>query len=55
MIQGSARRIRPAVLAELGDEVDRWVTLNEPSVLAFMGYAGRRWPPGLGDPGAKPA
>ena len=32
-------------LEALGDEVDLWATLNEPSVLAFMGYAGRRWPP----------
>jgi len=30
------------------DRVKWWATLNEPSVLAFMGYAGRRWPPGRG-------
>jgi beta-glucosidase len=35
----------------LGDVVDRWATLNEPNVLAFMGYAGERWPPGLGQTG----
>ena len=31
---------------ELGDRVGLWATLNEPSVLAYMGYAGDRWPPG---------
>lgn len=31
---------------ELGPLVDLWATLNEPSVLAFMAYAGDRWPPG---------
>jgi beta-glucosidase len=33
---------------ELGEHVDLWATLNEPMVLAWMGYAGRRWPPGHG-------
>jgi beta-glucosidase len=32
----------------LGGRVRWWATLNEPQVLAFMGYAGTRWPPGLG-------
>ncbi|MGF1469404.1 MAG: glycoside hydrolase family 1 protein [Sandaracinaceae bacterium] len=32
----------------LGDRVALWVTLNEPAVLAYMGYAGKRWPPGRG-------
>lgn len=36
----------------LGDLADLWATLNEPNVLAFMAYAGHRWPPGLGDPRA---
>lgn len=36
----------------LGDVVDRWATLNEPNVLALMGYASERWPPGLGQVGA---
>ncbi|MBX3274377.1 MAG: glycoside hydrolase family 1 protein [Sandaracinaceae bacterium] len=31
---------------ELGDRVALWATLNEPSVLAWMAYAGDRWPPG---------
>jgi len=30
------------------DVVDLWATLNEPNVLAFMAYARRRWPPGVG-------
>lgn len=31
----------------IGEErVALWATLNEPSVLAYMGYAGHRWPPG---------
>jgi beta-glucosidase len=34
----------------LGALVPRWATLNEPSVLAFMGYLGTQWPPGLGRP-----
>jgi len=33
----------------LGSVVPLWTTLNEPSVLAFMGYAGTQWPPGRGD------
>lgn len=28
--------------------VNRFITLNEPSVLAYMAYAGTRWPPALG-------
>ncbi|MEM6994950.1 MAG: family 1 glycosylhydrolase [Myxococcota bacterium] len=31
------------------DVVDRWATLNEPNVLAHMGYASTRWPPGRGN------
>ncbi|UJR85884.1 glycoside hydrolase family 1 protein [Sandaracinus amylolyticus] len=34
----------------LGDLVPLWTTLNEPSVLAFMAYVGKAWPPGLGNP-----
>jgi beta-glucosidase len=33
----------------LGDHVPYWATLNEPSVLGFLGYAGREWAPGSGD------
>ena len=31
-----------------GGRVRWWATINEPSVLALMAYAGRAWPPGLG-------
>ncbi len=34
----------------LGDLVDRWITFNEPGVLALAGYGARLWPPGLGRP-----
>ncbi len=30
----------------LGDQVDLWATINEPNVLALMGYAAGQWPPG---------
>ncbi|MBX7192329.1 MAG: family 1 glycosylhydrolase [Sandaracinaceae bacterium] len=36
------------VARRLGDRIDLVATINEPSVLAFMAYAGKRWPPGLG-------
>jgi beta-glucosidase len=29
--------------SELGDAVDLWATINEPSVLMFMAYAGTEW------------
>ncbi len=31
---------------ELDDVVDMWATINEPNVLALLGYAYARWPPG---------
>jgi len=31
---------------QLGDVVDMWATINEPNVLALLGYAYGRWPPG---------
>ena len=34
----------------LGARDAHWATLNEPSVLAFMGYLGTAWPPGKGSP-----
>ena len=37
---------------ELGAEVELFCTQNEPNVLALMGYADERWPPGLGNLGA---
>lgn len=33
---------------ELGGRPHLWATLNEPSVLAYLAYAGDRWPPGRG-------
>jgi beta-glucosidase len=39
----------------LGDVVPYWTTLNEPSVLSFMAYAGRTWPPGRADVAAAAA
>jgi len=33
---------------ELGAHVERWVTINEPNVLAFMSYFGKAWPPARG-------
>jgi beta-glucosidase len=38
------------VARRLGDRVDLWITMNEPSILAYLGYAGTEWPPGLGRP-----
>ncbi|MGE0784087.1 MAG: glycoside hydrolase family 1 protein [Sandaracinaceae bacterium] len=35
---------------ELGALVHAWATLNEPSVLAYMGYSGDRWPPAKANP-----
>jgi beta-glucosidase len=35
--------------AELGADVDFWVTINEPSVYALYGYATGIWPPGVQD------
>jgi beta-glucosidase len=44
LLEGFAER----TARELGDHVSLWATINEPSVLAIMGYAGTRWPPGRG-------
>ncbi len=44
LFEGFATRAADA----LGPHVALWATLNEPSVLAYMGYAGTRWPPGRG-------
>jgi beta-glucosidase len=32
-----------------GDLVDDWITVNEPEVLGFYGYASGAWPPGVTD------
>jgi beta-glucosidase len=34
------------VVADLGDLVESWITLNEPNVYAVNGYNGGNWPPG---------
>jgi beta-glucosidase len=36
------------VVAALHDLTGQWVTINEPNVLAYSGYAGREFPPGAG-------
>jgi beta-glucosidase len=38
-----------AVFSRLGDRVGTWITLNEPQVSAFVGYAHGRHAPGLAD------
>lgn len=43
-------RFAGACVARLGAHARLWATMNEPSVLALLGYAGKRWPPGLGNP-----
>lgn len=40
------------VMNELGDGVDNWITLNEPWVVAFMGYWRGTFAPGMRDYGA---
>jgi beta-glucosidase len=40
------------VAAALGDRVERWITLNEPQVVASHGYRGGEHAPGLRDPAA---
>ena len=44
-----------AMAAELGDRVSRWITLNEPQVVANHGYREGNHAPGLRDPGAAAA
>lgn len=39
-------RLAARCAARLGLQVDLWVTINEPNVLAFAAYADGRWPPG---------
>lgn len=43
-------RFSAACAERLGPLVERWATLNEPSLVALLGYAERLWPPGLADP-----
>lgn len=37
------------VVGHLGDEVARWCTLNEPNIVAMLGYLAGYFPPGLVD------
>jgi len=43
------------VARRLGDLVDSWMTINEPTVLVLMSYLGDKWPPASSSlvPGAK--
>jgi len=36
-------------VARLEAHAELWATLNEPNVLAYLGYGGTRWPPGRGE------
>jgi beta-glucosidase len=40
------------VMLELGNLADDWVTINEPTVVAYQGYVHGEWPPGKRDLGA---
>jgi beta-glucosidase len=40
------QRFATKVCAELGQNVDYWLTLNEPMVYIYMGYIVKKWPPG---------
>ncbi len=42
-------RYSARVVQELGDLCDFWVTINEPSVYALLGYNDATWPPGKSD------
>lgn len=43
-------RFTTACAERLGAHVERWATLNEPSLVALLGYADSLWPPGRKDP-----
>jgi beta-glucosidase len=42
-------RVARWVGAGLADRVDYWITVNEPEVFGFYGYASGIWPPGVAD------
>ncbi len=44
-----------AVAESLGDRVERWITINEPQVVASHGYRSGEHAPGVRDPGAAAA
>lgn len=41
------RRFVGRVQDELGDQVDEWITINEPNIYAIFGYQDGGWPPGV--------
>ncbi|MCR9166446.1 MAG: glycoside hydrolase family 1 protein [Nannocystaceae bacterium] len=43
-------RFAEACAKRLGTSVERWATINEPSLVALLGYAEALWPPGHRDP-----
>jgi beta-glucosidase len=45
---GFARYVQ-RVIGELGDLAQLWVTINEPTVIAYQGYLKGDWPPGRRD------
>ncbi|MFH1664940.1 MAG: glycoside hydrolase family 1 protein [Candidatus Omnitrophota bacterium] len=47
---GLFARFAVKALDELGDRAQYWITLNEPNILAFMGYHTGQWPPCLKNP-----
>lgn len=40
------QRYASKVCRELGEDIDYWVTINEPMVYLYMGYLQKIWPPG---------
>ena len=45
-------RFAQRVVDELGDLARYWITVNEPTVIAYQGYIKGEWPPGKRDLGA---
>jgi len=42
-------RYADRVMAELGEFADDWITINEPTVVAYQGFLKGEWPPGTRD------
>lgn len=49
-IYGAFTEYAELLASHFADRVDRWATLNEPWVSAYLGYATKIHAPGLGDP-----
>ena len=45
-------RFAERVVGEVGDMARYWITINEPTVIAYQGYIKGEWPPGKRDVGA---